>query len=147
MNRVKKFISLHNADKRLTLASLCTVGAVRIGLWMLPYRIVRVLLETLEKRPVFKACDSTPSVDRIIWAVKAASAVLPAATCLVQALSAKLLLTRRGYRPVLRIGVAKDKNGQLDAHAWLENEGQVVLGELRDRSRYTSLPPIANLHS
>jgi len=133
------------ADKGLIVSALLTLGAVRVGLWVLPFKTLRVVLSRFENiKENRESCAL--SADRVVWAIKVSSFVVPAATCLVQALSAKLLLTRRGYRPVLRIGVAKSKNGQLDAHAWLENEGQVVLGELRDRSRYSSLPPIANPH-
>lgn len=146
MKRIGKFVRLPIADKGLIISALLTLGAVRVGLWVLPFRALQVVLSRLEN-----AKKNTEKVrisgERVVWAIKVSSFVIPAATCLVQALSAKLLLTRRGYRPVLRIGVAKNKNGQLEAHAWVENEGQVVLGEVRDRSRYTSLPPILSPHA
>jgi len=39
------------------------------------------------------------------------------------------LLVRRGIDAQLLIGVAKATNGQLDAHAWLECRGKILLGE------------------
>lgn len=48
--------------------------------------------------------------------------------CLVQALTGRILLQRRGIPSDLRIGVAKKNGERLDAHAWLECGGAVVLG-------------------
>ena len=63
------------------------------------------------------------------WAVKAASRRMPfTATCLVQALALRMLLSRQGYDPHLRLGVAKDGDDRLEAHAWLEMDGQVLIG-------------------
>jgi hypothetical protein len=39
-----------------------------------------------------------------------------------------MLLARRGYPALLHIGVAKGKEGQFQAHAWVESEGKVVIG-------------------
>jgi hypothetical protein len=51
-----------------------------------------------------------------------------AKTCLNQALAAQMLLAQRGYPALLHIGVAKGKEGQFQAHAWVESEGKVVIG-------------------
>ena len=59
-----------------------------------------------------------------------------------QALTAKTLLARAGQPAALRIGVAKKPDGHLEAHAWLESEGRIVVGHLRDLSRFSPLPPL-----
>jgi hypothetical protein len=59
-------------------------------------------------------------------------------TCLAQALAAQVLLTRRGYPALLRIGVAKGERQQLQAHAWVESEGKIVIGG-SELERYTPL--------
>ena len=51
-----------------------------------------------------------------------------AKTRLNQALVTQMLLARRGYPALLHIGVAKGKEGQFQAHAWVESEGKVVIG-------------------
>jgi hypothetical protein len=48
--------------------------------------------------------------------------------CLVQALAAKALLSRAGYPTLIRIGVAASEDGKLRAHAWLERDGEIVIG-------------------
>jgi hypothetical protein len=67
---------------------------------------------------------------------------VPGATCLSQALAAQTLFLRQGYPAELHIGVAKNETGQLEAHAWVESEGQVVIGDLQNLSRYTPLPSL-----
>jgi hypothetical protein len=49
------------------------------------------------------------------------------------------MLARRGYPAHLRIGVAKDEGGRLKAHAWVECEGNIVIGS-RGVSQYTAFP-------
>ena len=63
--------------------------------------------------------------------------------CLTNALAVQFLLGRRGYSTVLRIGVAKKDGSALEAHAWLEHEGEVLLGGVDSPQRFTSFPPIA----
>jgi hypothetical protein len=53
---------------------------------------------------------------------------VPAATCLTQALATQVLLDQRGQTARTRIGVVKGEDGQLQAHAWVESEGVVVIG-------------------
>ena len=76
---------------------------------------------------------------RIVWSVEVTSRYVPRATCLTQAIAAQTLLARRGYRSQLRIGVARDRDGAFIAHAWIEHEGRIVLGE-REGQTFTPLP-------
>jgi hypothetical protein len=52
------------------------------------------------------------------------------------------LLARRGYLADLRIGVIKADSGQLEAHAWVESEGQVIIGGSDSPFRFTPLPSL-----
>jgi len=71
-------------------------------------------------------------------AVMTASRYIPHATCLVQAIAMQALLAHNGYSSQLHIGVAKANRGQLQAHAWVEYDGRVVLGAT-SAQRYTPL--------
>lgn len=106
-----------------------TVVATAALLRVLPFRRVRRLMagEVPDReRP------SLPSDEerRLLWAVTAVSRrLLPNRPCLPQALAAQFLLRRRGARPAhLRIGVARNDDGSIEAHAWLERDGRVLLG-------------------
>jgi hypothetical protein len=83
-----------------------------------------------------------PSPERIAWAVRVARRYVPAATCLSQALAVRTLFRRQGYPAQLRIGVTKGERGQLEAHAWVESEGKIVIGGSQDLARYTPLPSL-----
>ncbi|NEQ84407.1 MAG: lasso peptide biosynthesis B2 protein, partial [Moorea sp. SIO2I5] len=62
--------------------------------------------------------------------------------CLARALTSYTLMVQYGYVPQLRIGVAKGESGQLEAHAWVENQGLVVIGQLPDLTRFKTLPSL-----
>jgi hypothetical protein len=72
-----------------------------------------------------------PSIAQLVWAVRFASIYVPNPTCLTQALAGQVLLERYGYPTRLVIGVAPDDKGKapFQAHAWLESNGTVVIGE------------------
>ena len=58
--------------------------------------------------------------------------------CLVQAVAAEAMLIRAGHPCELRIGAAKNGPNELIAHAWLESEGRVLIGDF-ELDRYTPL--------
>jgi len=64
---------------------------------------------------------------------------MPGVKCLARALATQVLL--RHSPAHLCIGVARRK-GQLQAHAWVESQGRIVSGGLRDLWRYTRLPSL-----
>ncbi|MFL6248132.1 MAG: lasso peptide biosynthesis B2 protein [Thermoanaerobaculia bacterium] len=109
-------------DWRLLLEALLIVPAIRIALWLLPFRVV---LAVAQRRP---AAPDVP-MDRVLRAVHAIARRVPGATCLTRALAAMLLLARHGYPSTLRLGVAKE-NDRVAAHAWLESDGVTIYGAM-----------------
>ena len=95
--------------------------------------IVRCTLNILSLACVDKLTRSGPralsrsNTADIISAIETASLYAPAPSCLVRALAASWLLRLNGFNPVLRYGVTRVSDG-LDAHAWIEIDGRVVLG-------------------
>jgi Transglutaminase-like superfamily len=138
MHRLRKFLELSAAERRLLLSAFLLAAAVRLGLWLLPFRALQRLLSQTIRGPVHARNDHQTSSESIAWAVCAASRYVPQATCLTQAITTQVLLTLHGHVAHLRIGVAKNKNGTLEAHAWVESQGRVVFGGA-DLSRYTPL--------
>lgn len=142
MERIHKFLNLPPAEQFLLVKSLALLAAIRIGLWSLPFRTLRRLLTHLTRtNPRLLGADQPP-IDRICWVVSAASRYVFRATCLTQALATQALLRRRGHPACLRIGVAKGEKERLDAHAWVESRGQIVIGDSADLSRFAPLPPL-----
>ena len=138
--------TLHQMSAReyaLIVLTVPLVVAVRIALWLLPSSVIVRLVRHIS---VDAGTDRHPprfGLTTIIWAVEAVSARVPRATCLTQAICAKLLLRWSGLRSDLCLGVACSVNGALRAHAWLEREGRTILGGAVARSM-VRLPELRN---
>jgi hypothetical protein len=129
MRRVRKFFSLSRVEQRLLAEAAVALGAIRVGLWLLPARRVREISARVARWTATRGRRHDGSIPiRVGRAVARASACIPGASCLPQALTAQFLLERRGYSPVLRIGMARGSEGRPAAHAWVEHQSVVILG-------------------
>lgn len=124
MRRWRKLWALPAAEWALVAEAALVVVAVRLGLWLVPLRRLNRWLAWLSTQPARRRF----APERIAWAVAGVSTGIPAASCLTQALAARTLLARRGMHGQLRIGVAKDAQQNLLAHAWLDFDGQPLIG-------------------
>ena len=140
MGSIRKFWRLSQADRALLVQAAVWLGATRVALWVLPFRLVRRLLAQTA-RPSAARRGPRPSRHRLVWAVSLGRRVVPSSTCLVQALAAAALFIQHGHPADVRIGVMKDEAGGLIGHAWVESDGHVVVGDSSDLSRYAPLPP------
>jgi hypothetical protein len=140
MKRFVKFLNLTPDERGLLIGALFHLAAIRIGLWVLPLQVMLRQSKTLKVFETFRV--SRLPAERIAWAIRVVSRYLPGTrNCLVQSLAAQTLLARRGYSTQLRIGVAKDEGGQFKAHAWVECDGQIIIGAA-GVSQFTALPPL-----
>jgi hypothetical protein len=133
--------ALSNQDRRrAALVGLVVVG-MRLGLWLVPYRILRRMVEVSPRRRSERFGAEPPAwIARNIVAI---AGYIPQATCLTQALSAYLLLRREGFDPRLELGVARDA-GTFKAHAWVICNEQVIVGDFSGGSiSYRSLNSLA----
>lgn len=128
MRRILRFLRLPLADQCFLIKVMLLVWAVRIMLWLLPFRKVRDLLTRFSGTAGSELTGAQSAIDRIAWAVTAGSHFVPAATCLTQALATKILLRRCGYHASVHIGVTRTDAGKLQAHAWVESNGKIVIG-------------------
>lgn len=140
MKLFRKFLRLPTAEQRFLIEVVLLLEAIKLGMRLLPFRILRRLLARVaDAAPARLRHADHPSADRIAWAVETASRHTPGLkTCLTQALAAQVLLARRGYPALLRLGVAKGEREQFQAHAWVESEGKIVIGG-SELERYTPL--------
>jgi len=127
-------------DRVYFLKCVLLVATVRLGLTFLGYRKVRRWLPS-SARPA----TGERELRRIVRTVSAASRLIPHATCLTQAVSAQFLLARAGHPSEVQIGVRRDENGKLAAHAWVTSGERILLGgtesELQRYQRLTELLP------
>jgi hypothetical protein len=140
MKKFRKFFSLNRSDRHLLISTFILLGLVRLGLWLLPFKTLRQLLSAISRESVkFQKVDRT-DLDKIVGAVNLSSCYMPVRVkCLARALTTQVIMSRYGYSSQLQIGVAKGKQGHLEAHAWVEHQEQVVIGHLKDLSRFIPL--------
>jgi len=120
-------VSTRTATDQLRLHAVLWVGAARLGLWILPWGWIRRLAARASV-PGSERSQQGISPAAIGEAVRAAPRAVPRATCLVQALAAGILLRRAGLPATLHLGVPGGRRGKFGAHAWVESDGQVVVG-------------------
>jgi hypothetical protein len=142
MHRIRKFMELSWPDKLLLIYAILALAMVALGLRILGWLDLQHLLLKLGNWSSRFVLTQRPSVQKIARAIRIASRYVPKATCLPQALAAQLLLTQNGYPANLQIGVAKNKEGVLEAHAWVRSENSIVIGGVQSLDHFVSLSPM-----
>jgi hypothetical protein len=131
MTFLRKVAALRPADRSLLRQAFLSLLRVRFALWLVPWRRLAASIESTEM-----VAPARPGVDRVEWAIRAASHFVPRATCLTRAVALHRLLSRHGYESVVQIGVSK-ADGRFDAHAWVEHDGRPLLSSSDDVARYS----------
>lgn len=121
--------------------------------WLLAEATVRLALYAVALR-VFPAqalrrfvCHQTDLANRgrsadpmrIAWSVRTVSRYVPGNTCLTRGMATVALLRRHRIAADLRFGVAKS-DGKIEAHAWVESDGVIVMGKVKELSRFAPFP-------
>lgn len=139
MSRLRSFLRLGRTERKRLLGAVTAVAGTRLLLWVLPYRRARSVLDRtagggtgMVSRPA-----QLDAPERIAREVARAAPAIPGANCLIQALAAEWLIKRSGAAVTIRFGVAQGEHG-IEAHAWLEYGGQVILGG-EGAARFTPL--------
>lgn len=117
---------------------------IRVALWIHPFKRVQAAYTARGERSEGNCdrCLDVSTAKAVGVAVRRSSRLVPGATCLPQALATHVMLARRGVPNALRFGVAREANGGLQAHAWIEVGEVVVAGDLPDLARYQRMPDL-----
>ncbi|HEX8917868.1 MAG TPA: lasso peptide biosynthesis B2 protein, partial [Chloroflexota bacterium] len=78
---------------------------------------------------------------RAARAVVGASRSIPRASCLTQAIAGRWLLASYGHPSQVHIGAARDNDGRLELHAWLDCNGTIVIGG-EEYAAFQALPDV-----
>jgi len=142
LSKVFTFLQLNRSDKYLLIRVVALLLAIRMGLSVVPFSVLLALLRAWRERHSSRRALEQKSVKRALWGIRVMSPHVPGATCLTQALAALTLLGHSGQPASLRFGIARQEGGELTAHAWVETEGKIVMGNSLHLSRYAVLSPI-----
>lgn len=131
---IKKFSKINFKDKLLIIRITTLSLFYRILILIVPFKKLskrlgetKVISHYIPKRwevlyirrmyyYIYKVCSKTP------WESK----------CLVQALIGRKLMHRKNIETTLFLGVCKDKNNNMIAHAWLKCGNNYVTGDIKD---------------
>lgn len=123
----------------LTVGAGVLLLAMRVLLRLLPFKTTLRLIDALSPRPPEETLFNPERARRIASAVGAMAERLPGTRCLPQALAARCLLGWYRLPCRLQIGVAKAESGRLEAHAWVESGGTVLVGGVDSHDRFSPL--------
>jgi len=144
MATLERLRCLSTHEWRLLAEAFWLLVQIRVALWLRPFARVQRRYARRAQRAAHDRARRTGIAEAaaIGVAVRRSSRLVPAATCLPQALAARVMLERRGVPNELCIGVAKANAGMLEAHAWVEVGDTVVVGHLRDLTRFRRMPEL-----
>ena len=114
-------------DWSLFLRAYVLVWFIRLALWVRPFPKMHAWATKVRQSKMGEHPLDSRSVYKVVWAVSAAARRVPKATCLTQALATQIMLGRRGHKTSLQFGAVK-AGDKLEAHAWIERDGNVLIG-------------------
>jgi hypothetical protein len=126
MRPLRSWINQSRSMRRKCCISSLDQLFIRVLLVLLPFRIF--MKWYTRKIAAGRAYGNYSEIIEWAQAVRVTGNVLKS-TCLVQA----CVLKYRATETVLKIGVRNQENG-FEAHAWVEFEGQIILGKLPEFS-------------
>lgn len=135
MRRVRKVLTSPLRFKWLLAEALVRLGVTSVFRFLPLPRRAQFLMRA--HRVLSQPRRATPSSEEICRAVDVTARFIPGATCLVKAQVACAMLNRFGYAAEIKIGALK-KSSNLEAHAWVECDGLVVMGDTGNQ--YVELP-------
>lgn len=128
MRKIRKLMRLPRAVRLMLMEALLLSGWYRFGMIHWPFaelagKMGQPGLETDD------AAAQTETIRQIAWAVPAVCRRTPwESKCLVQALTARRMLVRRGISCTLYMGARRTEQGEMQAHAWLRSGPVYVVG-------------------
>lgn len=136
--RFIRFLSLSNQRRWLLLEASLWLGLARVAVLTLPFRWI---MAALGQRPLAVEMATPPTdlskvqqdeiqqVALVTWAIRIVSRRTPwQSNCLAQALAGQIMLRRRRIVNILYLGIMKEKDNALTAHAWLRSHNFIVTG-------------------
>lgn len=140
------FIKIDNKIKLDFLVAYIYCGIARAYILFVPFNKLRKKIgkskvesaEVVEKE-IYKVAK------RISWIVRQAARYTPwESKCLVQALTAQRMLKKQGVCTTLYLGVNRDSQNNMLAHAWLRCGEYIVTGGY-EKSGYVVVAKFSNL--
>ncbi|MDB4991380.1 MAG: hypothetical protein JWN04_6558 [Myxococcaceae bacterium] len=142
-----RFYRLPECERTLLIEAALLLPVVHAVQTVLPFKRWRALLTVHagdnSATPAATNPVAAPTAPQVAQAIERARKGVPGIyKCLPQAYAGHLLLHRHGHASRVQVGVARDTKGAVEAHAWVEWQGKVLIGQLPDLARFVPLPPL-----
>jgi hypothetical protein len=130
MTRLAKFLRRTTSDRWLLLEALALLCWARFLVRVVPFRRIAPHLG----RPMTESPAGVTEAERrvawrIAWAVQAVVRHVPLGfVCLPQAMAAKWMLRRRRLPSTLYLGLQRQEEPKMTAHAWLRVGDRILTG-------------------
>ncbi|NHN63625.1 lasso peptide biosynthesis B2 protein [Haloarcula sp. JP-Z28] len=135
--RLREFRALSRAQKLLLCEAVALIVASKVLLTVVGLEDAERCFGTLSQ---FLPCHRQPEAPKSVrWAVLTAGSRLPGTyDCLERALTGSTLLEASDFPHCLRFGV-DTQSDTFEAHAWVESNGDVLIGDVDDFGRFRAL--------
>lgn len=130
MSKFRKYLKLSPECRRLLMEAYLSLGLSRFLLMTKEFKAIAPRLGRHMQEASAETCENQIcKAKKVGWAINVMSRhTFWESKCLVQATAAKLMLNRRRIKSTLYLGMAKDENGNLIAHAWIKSCGLTLTG-------------------
>jgi uncharacterized membrane protein YbjE (DUF340 family) len=130
--------TLSRNKKTAFIKSAICLLVIKTGLELLPFSTFRKIFHWFSKSGN-KSVMSQHKINEVVWAVESAANHLPfELLCLPRALATKYLL-RELPALTLEIGIQINSSKVFEAHAWVEQNGVILIGDWSDSASYQRL--------
>ena len=130
MGKFCTLLRLTSLQKKLTLEAFFWLAFARFQTKFFPFRKIAPGLGTLSVgTPITPGRTQLALAKQVGQAVRRMAKYTPwQSKCLAQAMAAKRMLKHRGIPTTLYLGLGKDEEQQITAHAWLKYGDLVITG-------------------
>lgn len=143
--RGRKFLNISWTDKRMLIEVFFLTGIIRFSILFVAFRKLAKLSGKYNEESCDDLCDEQIYIgNKVGYLVYVVSKYTPwESKCLVKALTAQIMLRRKKISSTVYLGVAKDENKKLIAHAWLRCGKNIITGD-HERYGFTIVAKFAN---
>lgn len=130
LRRIRLLLTVDKAALALIPEALWRLFLVRIQLLFPFAKTAPQLGIQAQETPMISREGDAARIRHVTKAIRVMSRFTPwKSTCMVRAVAGLKMLEKRGIESTLYMGVAKDKQGRMIAHAWLRSGSYYVSGD------------------
>ncbi len=136
--RVSRYFKLPASDKRLLAEAFVGHARSRILVAIRPFSRIAEELGKKDFETGWETIEEQRQLlYRISWAVRAAAGKTPwDSKCLVQVMTAKRMLKKRGIESTVYLGIRKKDGKDMAAHAWIRS-GDIFLTQVKGKRAFS----------